>query len=232
VPGIIDLLKAGNVQGAMGSLSQSCAPDPDDPCLVLANIDVKPDGTLSIDQVSPKTIAPSNWLLLDLITCLADRIEQCCAQKTGSSTLRVSNVRLVAVDPATGRSTEVAVMDKPVSPWVVSGAAKKANAIEITFEAPAQVDFRTVNVNTLVVTGAGIPPGPGIAKPEIANLPLTNSIRYLLHPYLLRGHYRVDLSDKVLSQDGTALDGEFHGLTWPTGEGTPGGSFGFDLELG
>ena len=123
-------------------------------------------------------------------------------------------------------------MDNPVPNWLVRGAAGKANAIEITFEAPAQVDFRTVNLNTFLVAGPGIPPGIDVAPPEIGNLPLTNSIRYLSHRPLLKGNYCVSLSDKVLSTDGTSLDGEFHGATWPTGEGTPGGVFGFELNLG
>jgi hypothetical protein len=52
-------------------------------CVPLATVDLAPDGTIgSIDAFTVRPMLYSNATLLDLILCLAARIEQCCAGAT------------------------------------------------------------------------------------------------------------------------------------------------------
>ena len=70
------------------ALSGPCRPPAADSCLVLATVELMADGKIgAIDTCTYRQRVYSNTVLLDLILCLSDRIEQCCASakpcKTG-----------------------------------------------------------------------------------------------------------------------------------------------------
>jgi hypothetical protein len=78
---VIASLKAGDVQGALCAAAAECPPVEADICVPLAVIDVK-DKTVSVprDLCPVRPIVPTNLALLELIACLAQRIEECCRE--------------------------------------------------------------------------------------------------------------------------------------------------------
>lgn len=67
----------------------------EDPCVVLATLDLLPNGIIGpLDLCTFRTRLYSNAMLLDMILCLAERIEECC----GGSTLPTDNPSSPAVD--------------------------------------------------------------------------------------------------------------------------------------
>jgi hypothetical protein len=65
---IADLLATGQFHKALCLLAQEgCPPVPDDPCVVLANVKLSHDGSLTIDACRPRPIAPTNRLLMKII---------------------------------------------------------------------------------------------------------------------------------------------------------------------
>jgi hypothetical protein len=74
---VLNALKSGKLRDAVCALTDGAnAPPPQDPCVVLANVSVADDGTLDVEQCPPRPIVPTNQLLLALIACLAERIEE------------------------------------------------------------------------------------------------------------------------------------------------------------
>lgn len=62
------------------ALSGPCRPPAVDPCLLLATVQLTATGQIGpIDTCTYRQRVYSNTVLLDLILCLSDRIEQCCA---------------------------------------------------------------------------------------------------------------------------------------------------------
>lgn len=62
-----------------------CAIPSENPCVVLAGVTLKDDGTIGneadeFDRCSHRPVVYSNAVLFDLILCLAERIEECCGQ--------------------------------------------------------------------------------------------------------------------------------------------------------
>jgi hypothetical protein len=72
-------LSAGDLHGALCVLgAAACNEPPADSCVVLANVTLLEDGTYRIEQCVPRSVVPTNQVLLQLIACLAERIEECC----------------------------------------------------------------------------------------------------------------------------------------------------------
>jgi hypothetical protein len=73
----VDALRAGSLHDAMCALSDALdASPPADPCIVLANVMIADDGTLDVEQCTPRPIVPTNRLLLALVGALAERFER------------------------------------------------------------------------------------------------------------------------------------------------------------
>ena len=73
----LDALRAGSLHDAVCALSDALdASPPADPCIVLANVTAADDGTLDVEQCTPRPIVPTNRLLLALVGALAERIER------------------------------------------------------------------------------------------------------------------------------------------------------------
>jgi hypothetical protein len=68
---IADLLATGQFHEALCRLAEEeCPPVSDDPCVVLANIEVGQDPSLTIDACRPRRIAPTNRLFIKLIASM------------------------------------------------------------------------------------------------------------------------------------------------------------------
>jgi hypothetical protein len=231
-------LKAGKLHDVMCALSQTCTAPPDDPCITLANVTVAADGTLTVDSVSPRAVAPTNRILAQLIACLAD----CCANLSATDVLRVAGVDLVEVkDPQTDPGTVVGTLDPPSTHWDVTVDPKhgQPNALDVRFTG-ATVDTSTVTLGLLPKTvGTFQVEGTQLAGVQLV-FPTPNVARMFVKDGM-RGQYRLRLvgtpeassaqkaimSQATSSAAASALDGEL--LTppvWPSGEGQPGGDFG------
>jgi len=80
---VLDLMRAGDLTRALAVLAQgACAEPPQDPCIVLATLSVSDDGGLTVDALGPRTVVPTNLMLMRMVACLAARIEECCAHPT------------------------------------------------------------------------------------------------------------------------------------------------------
>jgi hypothetical protein len=75
----LELIRAGQVAQALGVLAQAaCAAAPRDPAVTLAAITTTADGALTIDASAARAVVPTNVVLLQLIACLAARVEERC----------------------------------------------------------------------------------------------------------------------------------------------------------
>jgi hypothetical protein len=78
-PEVLDHLGAGRVHDAIYALAGECDSAPSDPCITLATIESAGEGTLEVVEHATRAVAPTNQVLLQLIACLARRVEECCA---------------------------------------------------------------------------------------------------------------------------------------------------------
>ena len=75
----LELVRTGQVAQALALLARAaCAAPAPDPAVTLAAITVAPDGGLTIDAHATRAVVPTNVALLQLIACLAARVEECC----------------------------------------------------------------------------------------------------------------------------------------------------------
>ena len=76
----LELIRAGRVAEALSALARAaCAAPPADPGVTLATVTVGADGDLTVDAHGARAVVPTNVVLLQLIACLAARVEECCA---------------------------------------------------------------------------------------------------------------------------------------------------------
>jgi hypothetical protein len=71
-------------------LSGDCPPFLDD-CVVLATISTEDGRKLVVDECTYRTVVYSNEMLLELLLCLAERVDECCNGKPPVTTLPVIN---------------------------------------------------------------------------------------------------------------------------------------------
>lgn len=72
------MLREGRLHDALCALTAATASIPDDPCLVLANVTASPDGSFTVKECPARPVVPTNQILLRLIACVAERIQECC----------------------------------------------------------------------------------------------------------------------------------------------------------
>lgn len=85
--GALDLIRAGDLTGALAALAQgACAEPSEDPCIALATLTVSDDGDLTVDAPGPRALVPTNLMLMQMVACLAARIEECCAHPSDATT--------------------------------------------------------------------------------------------------------------------------------------------------
>jgi len=76
----LELIRTGQVGQALALLARAaCAEPASDPSVTLATITADADGALTIDAHAARAVVPTNVALLQLIACLAARVEECCA---------------------------------------------------------------------------------------------------------------------------------------------------------
>jgi len=85
----LELIRTGQVAHALALLARAaCGAPARDPAVTLATIAATADGGLTIDACAARAVVPTNVVLLQLIACLAARVEECC----GTSPARGNDV--------------------------------------------------------------------------------------------------------------------------------------------
>ena len=75
----LELIRAGQVAQALVLLARAaCAAPAPDPAVTLATITATAGGALTIDACGARAVVPTNVVLLQLVACLAARVEECC----------------------------------------------------------------------------------------------------------------------------------------------------------
>jgi hypothetical protein len=83
----LDLIRKDDLTGALAVLAQRvCAEPSEDASIVLATLAVADDGGLTVDALGPRTVVPTNLMLMGMVAALAARIEECCAQSPAPPT--------------------------------------------------------------------------------------------------------------------------------------------------
>ena len=231
-------------RAACRTLSKPCT-DPKDTCVVLATVTLpeSKDRPASVDLCTYRSVIYSNAVLLDLILCLARRVDACCDEESPSTKEAVVVQKVGFVDPngdPAGRLDdpgEVPIFE--VSPGVAQ--------IRVTFDRP-------VDVATITAGGAGSDPETFsflvVAEEDRRFVPgavvaeSDRSVHFTLEASsagkaFRPGGYQVTLFAEVdrarrrpaiTGANGVRLDGEPAQL--PSGDGTEGGNFTFRFQIG
>ncbi len=110
---------------ACGTLDPTCDA-PDDPCIPIATILLDERGLVaSVDECSYRTTVYSNAVLLDLIFCLAARVDVCCGETA------VKSLAIVSGEPQGGTAGQP--LAQPLVTQVTEGAASVPNE-PVTFK--------------------------------------------------------------------------------------------------
>jgi hypothetical protein len=242
IDGVLEGIKAGDLHKVMCELTATCAPDPDDPCLTLANVSINADGNLEIDSCSPRVIAPSNRLLMQLIACLA----KCCGDHEPpppppppKQLLEVTAVRVLStqnqLQPDNPNLPVLAELAPP-SHEITVGRDPVPDVVEVEFDAATPYDRGSAILNDSVL----------VIKKRVIDKLITTMPGNVLRIYRQRGFVSTKFvlvgdanpptsPHTILATDGTRLDGEFPaagGPGWHSGNGTEGGNFEFALKVG
>jgi len=186
----------------------SCDAAEGDPCVPLAAILMSDGRPLALENCLVRPRVYSNAVLLDLILCLAERIDACCKQTPAADLLRVSAIDFVHRGGPAGESA-VASVDSPLAATQVR-IGGRTNAIRIRFSKPfAQDAHRPTTAvlgdnnfkrhNVLVVPEQelqGMPFVPGtltVEGPQVVRFDLHVDSPYSRGPELgwQKGRYRI-----------------------------------------
>jgi hypothetical protein len=238
----------------------TCAAGDGDPCVPLAVLLVDDGRPIAMDDCLVRPRVYSNAALLDLILCLAERIDQCCKDTQPPALLRIASIDFLRRDGPDGE-TLIARIDSPLATTELPIKAN-TNAIRIRFTKPFAQDAHKPTTaelgeknferhNVLVLPDRplqGMPYVPGtlmIETPDTVRFDLFPDSPYSRGPKLgwQKGRYRLRIcgTDDVASGRraltdlaGLALDGE---PTSPatgalSGDGTAAGDFSTSFIVG
>jgi hypothetical protein len=111
------LIATGQVHRALCLLAETCSAEPTDPCVTLAEAVLDPKKQVWIvDDCDFRTLVPTNAELFQLMTCLAQIVEECC--KGTKPTVGPSK------PPVTVAPTKPPVTDAPSKPPVTIAPSK------------------------------------------------------------------------------------------------------------
>lgn len=234
-------LSAGDVHAALCGLSKTCTPDPDDPCLTLANVAVGANGALTIDDCTPRAIAPTNLMLVQLLACLAD----CCK----SGPLQVTNVTVKSTSSVQPRAKPDDPTLQPVPGGVLNPPPNNIlvksqplpDIVEFTFNSTVKQD--TVSLGP-PAAAASVQLRPFVKTDQKVFLAGVSNVLRIYRRQGFRGNNVISLiggpdgpgpaPNTITAEDGTRLDGEnptTGGPGWHSGEGTQGGNFTLELNV-
>jgi hypothetical protein len=236
-----------------------CDPLEGDACVPLAWVQVS-DGVVTTESCLVRPRIYSNQKLLDLILCLAAKVDECCNDHPPATPLHVRSIDFIRRDPAGGPDAAVAAVQDPKQDTAVD-INGRTNAIRIRFNralatdqhAPTthplnDSDFSVHNVQVLPEKPQNaLPFVPGslvVEAPDTVRFDLFNDSPYSRGiDGWQKGRYRIALrGTEDLPQNrqaladtaGKALDGEpivpAGGVM--SGDGTAGGDFAATFTVG
>jgi hypothetical protein len=161
-------------------LDRGCA-TPTETCVPLAEIAIDANGGVLINQCIARTMVYSNAVLLDLILCLAERVDACCGGSTGGTPPTVTLPVVTAIWPPTGAilaRDQGAQSQQWLSYWL------KPPHIQLTFSEPMNVAELQAPDPWLAVFACGMPSpaGAGGNVAPITRLALAYSTSTSLKP--------------------------------------------------
>jgi hypothetical protein len=231
------------------TMSDECPKAPEAPCVPLARVELEAGGTIGeveICKVRPRVY--SNAVLLDLILCLAEKLDECCGGESEpqpepeAKPMKVQRVALVQTSAYA--SGVVAELD-PTKNVQVSGV--KVDAIDIFFTEP--VDETTLTTpDTLGQGGATFTVRLAASAKELGNIVVPGKMlkkgskhmrftpveRFAVLPdaeyqLTLVGTPNPPHVDAIRDVSGKPLDGEPSAL--PSGDDQAGGNFKAKFEI-
>jgi hypothetical protein len=236
-----------------------CDPLEGDACVPLAWVQVS-NGVVTTESCLVRPRIYSNQKLLDLILCLAAKVDECCNDHPPATPLQVRSIDFIRRDPAGGADATVAAVQDPKQDTAVD-IDGRTNAIRIRFNralatdqhAPTthplnDPDFSVRNVQVLPDKPLNaLPFVPGslvVEAPDTVRFDLFNDSPYSRGiDGWQKGRYRIALrGTEDLAQNrqaladttGKALDGEpivpAGGVM--SGDGTAGGDFAATFTVG
>jgi hypothetical protein len=229
-PEVRELLQQGEFQRALCLLATECTDPPDDPCITLANLTVDDRGTLTASPCLPRPVVPTNQTLLQLIVCLAERVEECCCHcdddgdtKTYLSVGRATLIR--------GNGPDITVSTPRERPRVDQGTEPRA--VEFEF-AGALADQASAVLDSTVVLRHDGNPVPDLQLTWRSPTQLRLATRRTFPPgtytVTLRGDPPALTSVATNDSPAHALDGDPADF-WPTGDHHPGGNFVLTFDV-
>jgi hypothetical protein len=235
-------------------LDETCDAPEGDPCVPLAVFALDGDKPIRFETCLVRPRVYSNEVLLDLILCLAQKIDECCNdKKPPAETMRVRSVEFLG-----GPEHKVlATVKSPLDPTALS-VAWRVDAIRVTFTqpldqaanaptTPAMGDPKWQRHDVIVTTQAD----PASAQTFVPGLLRfddgPDTLRWELDPKsqlkeMRMGHYTLALygdadaalgRKPVVSTNAGALDGEPIAPAGNviSGDGHPGGKFTLNFEI-
>jgi hypothetical protein len=233
---VMEGIKSGDLHQVLCRLTATCAPDPADPCLTLANLSINADGNLEIDTCSPRPIAPSNRVLMQLIACLA----KCCGEHEPppKHLLEVTAVRVLRRGQQKPDAPGLPVLAElaPPNNTITVTLKQQPEIVEVEFDASIAYDTATAVLGKSFVVNPPskldklITSAPG----NVVRLWRQRGFRPGEYKFLLRGDPGPGNVLTIDATDGTHLDGEFPtsgAAGWHSGDGGEGGDFVFQLVV-
>jgi hypothetical protein len=232
---VMSSIKAGELHTVLCALTATCAPDAADPCLTLANVSINADGNLVIDSCSPRQIAPTNRVLVQLVACLV----KCCGDQTlPKPLLEVTAVRVLTRGDAKPDAPGLAVLAElaPPSQTITVKLEQQPEIVEVEFAAAVDYDPATVILDkSLVVTPPSSLDKPITTTPaNVVRIWRQRGFKHGQYEFVVRGDPGAANLPTINATDGTRLDGEFPnsgGAGWHSGDGSEGGDFAFKLVV-
>jgi hypothetical protein len=221
-------------------LSGPCADPKDNICVVLATVQLKADGTIgAVDTCTYRPVLYSNDMLLDMILCLAERIDECCGPK---ALIKVEQVQFLDQN-----GNVIATLSDPTKEFVITPKSP-VSSIQVTFTEPvnvATVKTGTFNDNPktfsfLVRDANAVDPDsfiPGsiasTADPKVIIFSVADKIvSFYKGDFVVSAFGNKDpgnLRPAISDMGGARLDGEPTQL--PSGDNSEGGDFIFKFSI-
>jgi hypothetical protein len=229
VKDVAELLRQGRVQDALCALVPDTEPAADDEgCVTLANVAVSADGTLTATSCTPRPVVPTNRLLLSLLTCFAQRIEECCGREPPPPQDRF--LAIAGVTYVCGAGPAIALKTPQERMRIRQAREPLAFDVEFTH---AIIDQSSVVVDsTIVITHNGNPYLGAVSWLADNKMRYSAAGAFPVGDYevIVRGDPPAIMSVASGGAVAHALDGEA-GPVWPTGDGQPGGNFAFAFSI-
>lgn len=240
--GTVTVVDVNSLSDRLCQLAASCGV-PEDPCVVLVTLDLLPGGTIGpLDMCTFRTRLYSNAMLLDMILCLAERIDECC----GGSAQPTDNSSPPAVDFLKVKGVEMLSYTRlpPIAlkrPDVTIPIDETYNKIRVRFNRPVAqesvISENKTKASFLVLRQAD--PNPAAFVKGMIEFEDQHTMLYTVtgREGFKPGDYTVTLfgdetpprmSIRDLATN-TRLDGE--PLALPSGNGVQGGNFVFKFRM-